>query len=213
MLPGNGGGADNNTITDWTHTNTVQAIPENKWFDQGDERFKPGNVLVSLRQLDLVLLISRDSKEIVWSYTGNYKGGMSGQHDSHMIEKGYPGAGNIIIFDNGSSPENDLAHAGCSFILEVNPVSEKEVWVYDNGQKFHSSFTSSVQRLKNGNTLINEAAGNRVFEVTPEKEIVWEYVFSNIVNRAYRYGYDYCSQINTIELEERPVNPPDIHWQ
>src|SRR5690606_31702226 len=61
------GGPDNNTVTDWTHTNTVQALPENKWFDAGDARFKPGNVLMSLRQLDLVLLADRDSGRIVWN--------------------------------------------------------------------------------------------------------------------------------------------------
>ena len=203
-------GPANNTLVDWTHTNTVQAIPENKWHDGGDERFKPGNVLVSLRQLDVVLLVDRDTKEIVWEYTGDYKGGMSGQHDSQMIEKGRPGEGHILIFDNGASPTTDLSHCGCSFVLEVNPTTNEVVWVYDQRERFHSNFTSSCQRLPNGNTLILEAAHGRFFEVTPECEIVWEHVFGRAprAQRAYRYAYDYCPQTAALERpEERPVIP------
>lgn len=199
----------NNTITDWTHTNTVQALPKNKWHDEGDERFKPGNILVSLRQLDLILLVDRDTKRMVWDYTGDYKGGLSGQHESYMIEKGMPGSGNILIFDNGASPYKDLVHTGCSFVLEVNPISKKVVWKYENAEKFHSTFTCSSQRLPNGNTLINETAGGRIFEMTAEGEIVWEYVhMKGKSTRAYRHSYDYCPQTNALEKpDEIPVIP------
>ncbi len=203
------GGPDNDTINDWTHTNTVQALPENRWYDGGDERFKPENVLLSLRALDLVLIVGRDTKKVVWEYTGDYKGGLSGQHEPHMIEKGLPGEGNILIFDNGTSPQKDLAHAGCSFILEVNPVTKKVEWKYERGEKFHSSYTSSSQRLANGNTLINETSGCRIFEVTVEGEIVWEYVCTNKISaRAYRYSYDYSTQTKDLgKPEEVPVIP------
>jgi hypothetical protein len=203
-------GPENNTLVDWTHTNTVQAIPPNKWYDAGDERFRPGNVLMSLRQLDTVLLVDRETKEIVWQYTGDYNGGMSGQHDSHMIEKGIPGEGNVLIFDNGASPTTNLGHVGCSYVLEVDPTTNEVVWVYDRRERFHSNFTSSCQRLQNGNTLILESAHYRVFEVTPEGETVWEHVFPGPVysQRAYRYGYNHCPQ--TLALgrpEERAAVP------
>ena len=205
-------GPNNNTVTDWTHTNTVQALPENKWYDAGDERFRPGNVLISLRQLDVLLIIDRDTKQITWEYTGDYKGGLSGQHDSHMIERGIPGEGNIIVFDNGASPYKDLAHAGCSYVLEIDPVTEQVVWAYDDWQWFHSNFTCSVQRLRNGNTLITEAWHGRIFEVTPEKETVWEYVVpQGRANRAYRYPYDYCPQTVALgEPEQVPVIPENL---
>ncbi len=193
-------GAENNTLVDWTHTNTIQSLPENRWFDSGDERFRPGNVLMSLRQLDLVMIADRESKEIVWTYTGDYKGGLSGQHDSHMVEKGLPGEGNIIIFDNGASPTTDLSHCGASFVLEVDPEQKKTIWVYDQREQFHSNFTSSCQRLPNGNTLILEAAHKRLFEVTQEYEIVWEHVFAEppFIQRAYRYGSGYCPQLENL---------------
>ena len=74
-------------------------------------------------------------------------------------------------------------------------MTKEEVWVYDDREFFHSNFTSAVQRLRNGNTLITEAWHGRIFEVTPEKETVWEYVApQGRANRAYRYPYDYCPQ-------------------
>lgn len=77
---------------------------------------------------------------------------------------------------------------------------------------------SSAQRLPNGNTLIDEGADGRLFEVTPAKEIVWEYVNpyfavengarTNRVYRAQRVPYDWVPQLP--KPSERPVIPPDI---
>lgn len=198
---------------DWMHTNTVRALPENRHYNSGDERFKPGNVIISPRSLDAILIVDRDSKDVVWGYKGDYKGGLQGQHDPHMIEKGLPGAGNILVFDNGSStvPLKTLAHPGESYVLEIDPATEKIVWKYENGEKFFSKFRSSVQRLPNGNTLICEADGRRIFEVTVEGEIVWEYTipYPHRIGRANRYPYDYCPQTEALgKPREEPVVPP-----
>jgi len=201
-------GPFNSTVVDWTHINTVRDLPENHWFDLGDERFRPGNVMISPRQLDTVYIIDRDTKEVVWEYSGDYFGGLSGQHEPYMIPKGYPGEGNVLVFDNGASPWNDLGHAGRSYVLELNPVTKELVWVYDGGTQFHSTYTSSAQRLWNGNTLICESEERRLFEVTPEKEIVWEHVAWT--PRAYRYPYDYCPQTNALGVpREVSVTPPE----
>jgi len=51
---------------------------------------------------------------------------------------------------------------------------------------------SSTQRLVNGNTFICESNTGRVFEVTKEGEIVWEYIvqgasiFNSFAYRAYK---------------------------
>jgi len=203
------GGEDNNTVTDWTHTNTIQELPENRWHDAGDARFRPGNILQSLRQLDTISIVDRQSGDVVWSYTGDYNGGLSGQHEPHMIEKGLPGEGNIIIFDNGASPYKDLAHCGCSYVLEINPSDNSLVWAYENGHFFFARFTANCQRLPNGNTLILESLCARLFEVTPEKEIVWEYIRTDNAQRIYRYPYDYCEAFKTLPPPvERRVTPP-----
>jgi hypothetical protein len=41
---------------------------------------------------------------------------------------------------------------------------------------FFSPFMGGAQRLGNGNTLITEAALGRIFEITSEGKICWEYV-------------------------------------
>jgi hypothetical protein len=203
------GGPDNNTITDWTHTNTVQSLPENRWFDQGDERFRPGNVLISMRQLDTILIVDRRTGEVAWSYTGAFRGGMSGQHESVMIEKPLPGAGNILVFDNGASPHKDLAHTGRSLVIEVDPPAGQVVWFYEDGHKFYSPFTSNCQRLGNGNTLILEAACRRLFEVTPKGKIVWEHITTDNAQRVYRYPYDHCPQARALPRPtDQAVTPP-----
>ena len=52
------------------------------------------------------------------------------------------------------------------------------VWTYTNPMpaSFFSQYMGSAQRLWNGNTFICESAFGRLFEVTSEGEIVWEYV-------------------------------------
>ena len=67
-----------------------------------------------------------------------------------------------------------------------------------------SPFISSAQRLPNGNTLITEGSDGRIFEVTADHELVWEYVSPywgngnlnmNLVYRAYRAPYDWVPQL------------------
>ena len=188
-----GSASSGKKLRDWTHLNTVSVIPENKWFDQGDTRFRPGNIITLPRNWWQILLIDRDSKEVVWDYGGDYKGGLSGGHEAHMIPKGVPGAGNILVFDNGSK-----THKGESFVLEIDPTTKKVVWVYDAGKELHSKARGSAARLPNGNTLISEDLKGRLLEVTPDKEIVWEFVGEQQSNRAQRYAYDYSPKFKNL---------------
>ena len=53
---------------------------------------------------------------------------------------------------------------------------------------FFSATMGSVQRLPNGNTLVTESLSGRVFEITPENDVVWDYVTPdrrNVLYRAY----------------------------
>jgi hypothetical protein len=110
---------------------------------------------------------------------------ISGQHNAHLIAKGLPGAGNLLLFDDqggaGFPPAALGIYAG-SRILEIDPVKNEIVWQYagdDSGRPvwtFFSSFVSSASRLPNGNTLIDEGMNGRIFQITPHGDIVWEYV-------------------------------------
>ena len=65
-----------------------------------------------------------------------------------------------------------------SRVIEVDRVTKEIVWEYrdDPPHAFFSAYISGAQRLPNGNTLITEGAYGRIFEVTPELEVVWEYI-------------------------------------
>jgi Arylsulfotransferase (ASST) len=182
---------------DWTHMNTLSVLPENRWFAQGDTRFRPGNILTSARNHSTVYLIDKDSKNVVWQYSGSYKGGLSGGHEPTMIGPDLPGAGNILIFDNGRDD-----HPEESFILEVNPVTNEVVWVYDPERSFHSKIAGSQQRLPNGNTLISEDDNGNLFEVTREGSTVWEYQGRYRTSRAQRYPPDYTNYFKELPLYE-----------
>lgn len=180
---------------DWTHINSVKPLPENKWFDQGDARFRPGNLLIMARNWSTVLLIDKQSGAIVWRFSGDYKGGLQYGHEAFMIEPHLPGAGNILLFDNGVLRQE-------SAILEIEPPTGQVVWSYDKGKAFFSAAAGSVQRLPNGNTLISEDLSGRVFEVTPEKEIVWLYEGSQIRSaRATRYPQTACQKLQSLPVE------------
>lgn len=172
---------------DWTHVNTVNVLPPNRWYDEGDQRFRPGNIMIFPRNFWSALIVDRETGEVVWRYHGDYKGGISGGHESYMIPKGVPGAGNILIFDNGRVRNE-------SVVLEVDPVSKELVWIYENGTEFFSRVAGSAQRLPNGNTLVSEDVTGRVFEVSADGEIVWSHhLYKHRINRAHRYPLGYCS--------------------
>ena len=189
---------ENRQSADWLHINAMSYVGPNRWFDAGDERFHPDNILWGSRQANLMVIIDRDGS-VVWRMGPDYRdspalralGQIIGQHHPHIIPTGLPGAGNLLVFDNGGAAGYGSPNPGAptgvnavgrfhSRVLEINPVTFELVWEYSmTGQQrslFFSHYVSSAQRLPNGNTLITEGADGRVFEVTAEKEIVWEYV-------------------------------------
>ncbi|MCB9030642.1 MAG: aryl-sulfate sulfotransferase [Deltaproteobacteria bacterium] len=182
---------------DWTHLNTVQPLPENKWYDSGDARFKPGNLVIIARNWSTIFILDKETKQAVWEYRGDDDYKLRSGHEAHMIPKGLAGAGNILVFNNNVNPFKKTK-SGSSKIMELNPISKKPVWIYENGKEFFSEGAGSVQRLPNGNTLISEDEGYSVFEVTPNNEIVWQYNGTSRIARAQRYSYQYCSNFSAL---------------
>lgn len=111
------------------------------------------------------------------------------QHDAQWVEAGHPGTGNILVFNNGGGRPG----GNFSSVNEIVPPFDPErgfvrqagqafgpkepIWSYSDpeNERFYAAFISGCQRLPNGNTLICSGPQGRLFEVTPEKEIVWEY--------------------------------------
>ena len=48
--------------------NSIAPIPENKWYDAGDKRFKPGNIIINPRNIDTIYIVDKETKKIVWEY-------------------------------------------------------------------------------------------------------------------------------------------------
>jgi hypothetical protein len=192
-------------VGDILHINSVSEIGKNKWYDSGDERFHPKNLIIDSRHGNFIVIINRTTGDIVWKVGPDFgtrrpsKNGKLGQligmHNAHIIPEGLPGAGNILVFDNGGAAGYGLLglpnkYRLWSRVVEFNPVTLEIVWEY-SALNFLSLFLSSAQRLPNGNTFITEGQGGyrgRVFEVNPDKEIVWEYYlpFKIYLYRAYR---------------------------
>jgi len=217
---------------DWMHINSMSALGPNKWFDAGDERFHPDNIIWDGRETNIIAIISKETGKIAWSVGPDYNtkelkelGWIIGQHHAHMIPRGLPGEGNILVFDNGGWAGYGAPNPGApkgvknalrdhSRILEFDPTTLKIVWQYTpaeagfvmplDANRFYSPFISSAQRLPNGNTLITEGSGGRIIEVTAEHELVWEYISPywgkemnmNMVYRAYRAPYNWVPQLD-----------------
>ena len=197
---------------DWSHFNTVWYLP------------KTNQVLLNSRNFAEFYLINHKTGEIeyCWGNPSAYGAGKApswydngdqkvfGTHSPVMLENG-----NVLLFDNGSErPEGNRSAA-----VEVDPKTGEIVWQYtsNHSASFYSYRQGAVQRLPNGNTLITSTHGGHIFEVTPEKKVVWDFVnpivagkaksviseedaipqekhkngMLNMVHRAYRYGPDY----------------------
>lgn len=232
-----------NNAGDWMHINSMSTIGPNKFYDQGDLRFHPDNIIWDAREANIIAIIDKATGKLVWKLGPDYSqpevrhlGWIIGQHHAHIIPRGLPGEGNLLVFDNGgwagyglpnpASP-NGLKNAvrDHSRVLEINPVTLEIEWQYTpteagfqeplDSYRFYSPYISSAQRLPNGNTLITEGADGRIFEVTREHELVWEYISpyknkrnANMVYRAYRAPYEWVPQLE--KPRETAIVPIDV---
>ena len=212
---------------DWTHFN---AVAYNADLDQ---------VLVSLRNFSEIWILDHTTttKEAAgrtggrqgkggdllyrWGNPRVYRAGtpsdqrLYGQHNAHWIPKGLPGAGHLLIFNNGDTRPGSMYSSVEEIVLPVDSNGryslgpdkkygpDRSVWSYSapNPTDFYSVNISGAQRLPNGNTLICAGAPGVIFEITPEKNVVWQYNIPGFggrggpnarqVFRAYRFGPDF----------------------
>jgi Arylsulfotransferase (ASST) len=163
---------------EWTHGNTVAETAE-------------GHIVVSFRNISTVVMIERATGKLVWTLGGPP---LAQQHDPRPLANG-----NLLIFDNGTHRRDHPATF--SRVIEVDPRTSSIVWEYTDPSlfEFFSPYISGAQRLANGNTLVCEGCHGRIFEVTREGEVAWEFVsphfadepgapgLNNWVFRAFRY--------------------------
>ena len=115
------------------------------------------------------------------------------QYRPHWIPEGLPGAGNILVFNNGAGYAGRAL--GYSAVVELTPPVSgygyargegagsrygpaRPVWTYtaENPGDFYATYMSNAQRLPNGNTMVVNGMSGTISEVTPTGATVWRYV-------------------------------------
>lgn len=147
-----------------------------------------GNIIASLRSTSGVIVISRQTGEVLWHLAPPV---VSQQHCAHELP-----SGEILVFDNG------VFRPGVSVPFSRAIIVSRETkavrWEYKDpstgGLGFFTPFMGSAQKLKNGNVLLCEAATGRILEVTETGETVWEFVVPQLS--------DYKGVMSADELEK-----------
>jgi len=190
----------NRPVADWVHMNSIDYNPQ---LDQ---------ILVGTRSLSELWIIdhSTTTEEAAthsggkrgrggdllyrWGNPRTYRRGdedermLFNQHDAHWIPPEHPGAGHILVFNNGMQNSSQDYSSVDEIVPPINPDGtyrieqhqsfgpKEPVWSYDEPGKLFSPRISGVQRLPNGNTLICSGTQYQLREVTNEGEMVWQYV-------------------------------------
>jgi hypothetical protein len=188
-------------VGDWLHTNSVDYNPQ---FDQ---------ILISIHNFDEIWIIDHNTTtEQAAGHTGGrygrggdllyrwgnpqaYRRGNAsdqqffGQHDASWIKPGYPGEGDILVFNNGlSRPDPEYSSvdefappmdSDGDYFLEPGSAYRPEnvTWRYTASPptNFFSPTFGGALRLKDGDTLICGGTTGKFFEVTLENTIVWQW--------------------------------------
>ncbi len=208
-------GRDGTVDDDWTHAN---ALDYNVELDQ---------IIFSSNYLSEIYIIDHGTTSFEaqspagdfiyrWGNPENYDRGTTedrqlfNQHDVQWIRPGLPGAGNVMVFNNGdgklrphssvvefSTPRGEDGRYALDGENAYGPADLAWEYAPTDEDIFFSWFISGTQRLANGNTLVTHGAKARVREVTSAGEIVWEYAYDDgakgphMLFRANRYAADH----------------------
>jgi hypothetical protein len=134
-----------------------------------------GNILISSRNTSEITKINRDTGDIIWRLGGGHNQFtyvndlLSGTRNQHAVR--CVGTNHYTIFDNGNLHSPSMSR-GVEYAIDTNKMTATVVWQYPQTptSSIYSFYMGNVQRLTNGNTLINWAVGNlpKLTEVRPD---------------------------------------------
>lgn len=150
-----------------THLNDIEELKSD--MAAHFPEFAAGDLLVSLRNYNLVMVVDPRTHKVKWYQTGPWLK----QHDPDFRPNG-----TISVFNNRSDGTETGSILGGSNIMEVDPRSGSTRVRYGNkpNQKLFTKFRGKHQWLDKGHLLITEAHAGRVFEIDAQGRTVWEYV-------------------------------------
>ncbi len=147
------------------HTNSVMKLesPLTAAFPM----FREGQVLISLRNMNAIAVVDMAGKKVVWAQRGPWLG----QHAAHFLKDG-----TILMFDNRGL---ETLKGRVSRAIAFDPKTSKVTWEFNGAKQrtIDSVIYGRVEPLGNGNVLIIESLRRKIWEVTPDKKVVWEYEY------------------------------------
>jgi hypothetical protein len=188
------------------HLNDVEPFPSR--LKEGF--FKKGDILVSLRNINTILVFNHNDDKIKFIHTGSF----IRQHDPDFVD-----GDTISVFDNHTiSPTEGLSQ---SRILLISAKTESVTTFYEGTPQhpFYTNIMGKHQWLPNGNLLITEACRGRAFEINPNGEIVWEYNNYikmdrvSLVTEATRLPPSYALLFTNSKLYAQALRSSKLHKQ
>lgn len=182
------------------HANKVAELPEA--MDDSFALFEAGDLAISMRQLNLIMVLDPNTKTVKWHQTGPWLR----QHDPEFRPDG-----TISIFNNNvyltayKNSQTDLNTPFSTNIMAVDPVTRKTQVVFGEkpGQELLSVIRGQHQVLDDGGLLIVEFDAGRVLQANKDGRVIWEYV--------NHYDQDFVGEITNATL--LPAGYFTADWQ
>ncbi|MCP3914925.1 MAG: hypothetical protein GY711_05100 [bacterium] len=187
------------TAPDWLHTNAIDYLPEHDLIllsvPNMNELWVLDHSTSTAQAAGSEGGRWKRGGEILWRWGNprNYGAGkgkdqkLSFQHDPTWLPSDDPNELRLLVFNNGRKRRGDSFSSVDELVIPFDPERgfvrepgdpfgpKEPAWTYRDPGTLYSSFISGAQRLPNGNTLICSGAQGRVFEVTHEGKVVWDY--------------------------------------
>lgn len=193
------------------HLNSVSEMRHN--LAQDFPMFETGDLLLSLRKNNMLMVIDPDTHKIKWWQIGPWKR----QHDPQFIS-----GGKITLFNNNTYldayGEDRFGVTGVhvpriSNIMELDISTGESSIVFGGkpGQEMLSVVRGKLELTPKGGYLVTEFDGGRVFEIDDSGRLLWEYInrFDNNlvaeISEARIYSEDYFT-VDDWSCSESPMN-------
>ena len=159
-------GADkksNSVSGDALHLNDVEIFPS----DMQSDIFSPGDIMLSLRNINSIFVVDSETLEVKYWRTG----GFVRQHDPDFVADG-----KITLFDNNFIAPRTYGQN--SRIIAIDPVTDsvETLFTGTSDERFYTRIMGKHQWLPDGSLLLTDSINGRAIQVNKDGEKVWEFV-------------------------------------